>query len=308
MMQLGFGLPVSGSWATPANVTRFATRAEELGYHSLWTFQRLLVPADPGARASAPVYRSVLDPVTALGYAAAVTSRVRLGVAIWNLPFTAPVVIAKQLTTLDVLSDGRLDAGFGTGWSKEEFTAAGVPFERRGARADEFLRALEAIWTQDVVAFSGDFYEIPPSRIEPKPVQRPRPPILLGGAAEPALRRAGRAADGWISSSRADLASIGDSVAIIRAAAAEAGRDPERVRAVVRGSVQVREAGDPGRRPLTGSIAEIKADLDTLAGQGVTEVFADLNFNPGIGNVEVDAATATARAEEILEALAPAPA
>src|SRR3712207_901604 len=124
-MQLGFGLPVSGAWATPANVTRIATRAEQLGYASLWTFQRLLVPVGAQGRAAAPVYRSVLDPVVALGFAAAVTSRIRLGVAVWNLPFAAPVVTAKQLATLDVLSGGRLDAGFGSGWSPEEFTAAG---------------------------------------------------------------------------------------------------------------------------------------------------------------------------------------
>src|SRR4051794_36913793 len=304
-MQLGFGLPVSSAWATPANVARFATRAEQLGYHSLWTFQRLLVPADPSPRAAAPVYRSVLDPVVALGFAAAVTSRVRLGVAIWNLPFAAPVVIAKQLATLDVLSDGRLDAGFGTGWAAEEFAAAGVPFERRGARADEFLRAIEAIWTQDVVSFEGGFYQIPPSRIEPKPVQRPRPPILLGGTAEPALRRAGRAADGWISSSRADLSAIGGSIALVRQAAAEAGRDPERVRVVVRGVVKAGAGGNPDRRPLTGSLDEIRADLGMLAGHGVTEVFADLNFDPAIGNVDADPSASASRAEEILEALAP---
>ena len=116
-MLIGFGLPVSGAWAHPDAVQRFAVRAEELGYHSLWTFQRLLVGAeqqlDPG-------YRSVLDPLLPLAFAAAHTSRIRLGVAVVNLPFVSPTYLAKQAATLDVLSGGRLDLGLGVGWSPVE--------------------------------------------------------------------------------------------------------------------------------------------------------------------------------------------
>jgi probable F420-dependent oxidoreductase len=205
-MVLGFGVPVSGVWATPGNQVRLVQRAEALGYRTAWTFQRLLVPAEPepDPRSGMEVYRSVLDPVVSLAHLAGRTDRIRLGVAVLNMPFSSPALMAKQLTTLDILSGGRLDVGLGVGWSRVEFVASGVPYERRGARAEEFLRALRALWTDDVVEFAGEFYRIPPARAEPKPLQRPHPPVLLGGGAEPALRRAGRVADGWISASNAD--------------------------------------------------------------------------------------------------------
>ena len=136
-LTLGFGLPVAGSWARPEHVAMFARRAEELGYGSLWTFQRLLAPADAEMP---PQYRSVLDPVVPLAYAAAVTERVRLGTAIVNAPFYPPAILAKELTTVDVLSGGRLDVGLAVGWVPEEFTAAGVSAERRGARTGEVHR------------------------------------------------------------------------------------------------------------------------------------------------------------------------
>src|SRR4051812_5678998 len=124
-MQLGFALPVSGSWATPENVASIARDAESAGFHGLWTFQRWLVDDSQAA-----VYQSVLDPMIVLGYAAAMTSRARLGLAIVNGPFYSPVAIAKQLAALDVLSKGRLDAGIGLGWVPEEYAAAGVSMER----------------------------------------------------------------------------------------------------------------------------------------------------------------------------------
>src|SRR5215472_7074797 len=116
-MDIGFGAPVAGVWATPRNLTEFARRAERLGYRSLWTFQRLLVPREADM---APVYQSVLDPMVALGYAAAVTSAIRLGVAVINHPFASPAYLAKQAATVDVLSGGRLDLGIGIGWMPEE--------------------------------------------------------------------------------------------------------------------------------------------------------------------------------------------
>ena len=229
---LGFGLPVSGSWATPDVMRRTARRAEELGYASLWTFQRVLYPADGELELS---YRAVHDPVVPLALVAGQTDRIRLGTATVCAPFTAPALLAKTLTSLDVLSGGRLTVGLGIGWMSQEYTAAGVPFERRGARMDEYLRCLEALWTQDPVEFAGEFYTVPRSHRRPPPVQRPHPPVLLGGAAAPALRRAGRLAQGWISSSRQDLTRIGACVETVRDGAREAGRDPEAVRILVRG-------------------------------------------------------------------------
>jgi probable F420-dependent oxidoreductase len=302
-MHVGLGLPVAGAWASPDRLAHVATRAEQLGYHSLWTFQRLFVPADPQPE---PVYRSVLDPLIALSYAAARTTVIRLGVAIVNLPFVPPVHLAKQAASLDVLSGGRLDLGLGSGWSEPEFIASGADMARRGPRTAEYVRVLRELWSGSGAPHEGEFYRLPPGYQHPLPVQRPGPPILLGGSAPAALRRAGRLADGWISRSKANLSEIGDSVAVVRAAAAEAGRDPDAVRVVSRGPVQAGDAlPEAGRKPLTGSYAQIRADVDRLAEAGVTEVFHDLNWDPLIGAPDADPETAARRADEIIEALAP---
>lgn len=297
-MRIGFGLPVSGAWATPDNIVRFATRAEELGYDSLWTFQRLLVGSDQDL---APVYQSVLDPLTALAFTAAHTDRIRLGVAVVNFPFVPPVYLAKQAATVDLLSGGRLDLGLGSGWSAAEFSASGTTPERRGARAEEYLKVLDTVWRDEVSRFDGEFYTVPPSRVAPKPVQRPGPPVLLGGSVASALRRAGRAAAGWISRSTADLSRIGDDVAVVRAGAEEAGKDPSTVRVVCRGVLHLDQTGVP----LSGSYDQIRADARRLGEAGVTELFYDLNWDPLVGSPDVDHDAATRRAIEILEALAP---
>lgn len=301
-MKIGFGAPVSGAWATPEHLAHVARRAEELGYHSLWTFQRLLSPVDA---AWGEMYRAVNDPTVSLAYAAALTSRIRLGVAVVNLPFVAPVLLAKQFTTLDLLSGGRLDAGLGNGWSDEEYVATGATKQAVGRRADEFVRVLKLLWTEEVPEHRGEFYTVPPARMDPKPVQRPHPPILLGGASAGALRRAGRLCDGWVSSSRADPRRLGESIAIVREAAAQAGRDPDALRFVCRGVVRLGTVPGPERPPLTGGVDDIRADFAMLAAQGVTEVFVDLNFDPEIGSPDADPAASMARATETLELLAP---
>jgi probable F420-dependent oxidoreductase len=304
-MKIGFGAPVSGVWASPVNLASFAARAEQAGYHSLWTFQRLLVPVDSSME---PVYHSVLDPVVSLGYLAAITARIRLGVAVVNLPFVSPAVLAKQAATLDILSAGRLDLGLGAGWLPEEFYAAGASMDRRGARATEYVAVLRALWAGEVSQFSGEFYTIPAARVNPKPVQPGGPPVLLGGGAPAALRRAGRIADGWVTSSRANLSRIGEGIETVRSAARDAGRDPDAVRIICRGVVRAgAEATDShGRRLLlSGSYDQIRADAAWLAAQGVTELFYDLNWDPQIGSPTADPASATRRASEILAALSP---
>jgi probable F420-dependent oxidoreductase len=308
-VQLGFAVPLAGSWATPDNQVELGRRAEELGYASLWTFQRLLYPADPAASETpkrwSPVYRSVHDPLVSLAFLAAHTSRVRLGVAVVNMPWFSPLLLAKQATTLDTVSRGRLDLGIGLGWAPEEYEATGAPFDRRGARADDFIEALRTIWTQELIEVKSEFHHVPASLVEPKPVQRPHPPLLLGGSADAALRRAGRLCDGWVSSSGQDLTSIGSSIAVVTDAAREAGRDPATLRFVCRGAVRMRPGGAESRRPLTGSYDEVRGDLEVLAAQGVTEVFLDLNFDPEVGSVDADPADSMRRGHELLEALAP---
>jgi alkanesulfonate monooxygenase SsuD/methylene tetrahydromethanopterin reductase-like flavin-dependent oxidoreductase (luciferase family) len=206
-----------------------------------------------------------------------------------------------------VLARGRLDVGLGLGWAQPEFEAVGVALDTRVARLEETFAVLRALWAEDPVSFTGRFTQVPPSRFDPKPVQRPSPPLLIGGTAEPALRRAGRIADGWISSSRFDLRDLAKAVATIRAAAEEAGRDVDAQRFVVRGVLRLgEEVQDDGvRRPLTGSADAVHDDLDRLRGIGVTEVFLDLNFVPRVGSPDADAAGALDHAHEVLETFAP---
>jgi probable F420-dependent oxidoreductase len=301
-MQIGFAVPVAGSWATPANQVRVAQRAEELGYSGLWTFQRLIYPVKPESDRWAPVYKSVVDPLITLAFLAGLTQRIRLGVAIVNAPYFSPLLLAKQFTTLDLVSNGRLDAGIGLGWAPDEFAAAGAPYEKRGKRMEDFLKALDAILTTDPVNYHGEFYEIANAHVLPKAVQKPRPPFLLGGSSEPALRRAGRLADGWVSASRADLSALAPSIELVRSGAREAGRDPDKLRFITRGVVKVRAQREG---LLSGSYDDIRQDLADIAAQGVTEVFIDLNFDPEIGAVDADPVTSMRRAEEALEVFAP---
>jgi probable F420-dependent oxidoreductase len=305
-MQIGFGLPVSGAWATPANITRFAAEAERAGYASLWTFQRLLVPEGSGME---PVYQSVLDPIAAVSFAAAVTAQIRLGIAVINAPYVSPGYLAKQAATADVLSAGRLDLGIGLGWMPEEFALTGASMERRGARTTEYLRVLRCLWGEQPSEFKGEFYTVPRGSALPRPVQPGGPPILLGGTAPVALRRAGRISDGWLTSSRADLSRIAESIAVVRDAAAEAGRDPAAIRIICRGVVRWGEQANDregNRLLLSGGAEAIRDDLGWLEGKGVNEVFCDLNWDPQVGSPDADPSSAADRAATILDALAPA--
>lgn len=300
---LGFGLPISGAWATPATVRHVARRAEELGYDTLWTFQRTLSPVGTDL---GPGHASVLDPMIALSFAAACTTRIGLGTATVCAPFTPPALFAKATASLDVLSEGRLTVGVGMGWMPEEYATAGIPFARRGARFEEYLKCLLACWTEDPVEFAGEFYEVAPSHLAPKPVQRPHPPVLVGGTAEPALRRAGRLADGWIGSSSHDLRRIAHDVAIVRAGATEAGRDPDAVRILLR-VVPDLVASDPGpvRRPFHGTADQLLEDAAVVRREGVTEVLLDLNLSPRVGGSDVPTDAALDHVGRVLDALAP---
>jgi len=171
---------------------------------------------------------------------------------------------------------------------------------------DEYLRCLEALWTQDPVEFAGEFYTVPRSHVGPPPVQRPHPPVLLGGAAAPALRRAGRLAQGWICNSRQDLTNVGASIEMVRDGAREAGRDPGAVRIVVRGLVDLVDDDLGGqRRPLQGTREQVLDDLAALREQGVTEVFLDLNFSTRVNFPDVDAGAGLEYAERVLDAFGP---
>jgi probable F420-dependent oxidoreductase len=303
MPLLGFGLPVSGAWATRDTICSVARRAEDLGLSSLWTFQRMLRPVEVEL---GPWNDCVLDPVVALALAAAQTDRIHLGTATMCAPFLAPALLAKAMATLDVVSGGRVIVGLGLGWMPQEFVAAGIPFERRGARMDEYLRCLEALWTKDPVDFVGEFYTVPRSYVRPRPVQQPHPPVLLGGTAPAALRRAGRLAQGWISSSTQDHARLATDIRVVKAGAREGGRDPADVRIVAR-VVPDLVPSDPGpsRSPFHGTREQILHDLAVAGEQGVTDVLLDLNLSHQVSGPKVEPASAVDYAERVLEAFAP---
>ncbi len=286
-MKLGFSLPTAGAWATPDNQVRIAQQAEALGYHSLWVFQRLLYalkpkndyPPAPGPAWPKPFER-VVDPIVTLAYVAGATRRIRLGTSVLIMPFYAPIMLAKQLATLDVVSGGRLDVGLGIGWSRDEYDAVGVPFERRGQRADEFLRCLKTIWTEEVVEFQGEFYRVPRAKVEPKPLQKPHPPITIGGYGPAVVRRAVTLGDGF-NGGNMPMAQVVPLVEEVRAAALAAGKDPARLHIVCRGTFQVHVTPQgKERRPLWGTLNEIREDILRYRDAGLTELFLDGNFNP----------------------------
>ena len=187
MMKIGISLPQIGPQASPENLVSVARRAEELGYDSVWVLERLLWPVNPQEPYPASpdghlpeTYQIVFDPLETLAFVAAHTTRVQLGTSVIVLPYHTPIHLARRISTIDALSGGRVAVGVGAGWSRDEFEAAGTPFERRGARSDEFLEAMIALWTKDPVGFDGKFYHIPESKIGPKPVQKPHPHLRRG--------------------------------------------------------------------------------------------------------------------------------
>jgi probable F420-dependent oxidoreductase len=277
-MELGVALPTSGALATPQNIVRVAQEAERLGYAAVWTYERLLRPLgdvdQPGGppRPLPDVYRLVYEPLETLTYVAAVTQRIKLGTSVIDALFHPPVVLARRLATLDQFSGGRVIAGLGQGWMAQEFEAAGVPIRRKGAGLDEVIAAMRACWGPDPVAYEGRFYRIPPSEVNPKPVQA-HLPILLGSMTPAGVQRAARVADGLNPIAFSEEMLLGLTTAF-RQAAEAAGRDPASLTVVARANVPVtREPLGDDRPYLGGSPKQIADDVARLEGTGVDHVF-----------------------------------
>jgi probable F420-dependent oxidoreductase len=281
-MRIGLGLPHYGSLATVDALVEVSRAAEAMGYDSLWTGDRLFVPVRPSnpypnaGGVIPPQFATFLDPLAALTFAAAHTERVRLGMSTLNVLWYPPVVLARTLTTLDILSRGRVDAGFGIGWMRDEYTAVNVPWERRGARLDETLDLLEKIWTSELVHHDGPLFTVVPTPIEPKPVQRPRPPILLPGFTRQAMRRVARRADGWLAVG-APPSVLGYHWSTIRREAEDAGRDPAEIRFIVRMNPHLAdEKAEAEKVPSKGTMDQVIAYARSLVEVGADEVFIDL--------------------------------
>ena len=281
-MKIGCTLPQCGALASRENLIRVAQRAEELGYDSVWVLERLLWvvnPRDPylpSPDGSWPAsFQNVFDPIETLTFVAAHTRNVRLGTSALVLPYHQPVQLARRLATLDVLSDGRLEICGGVGWARDEFEAVGVPFERRGARADEVLEAMIAVWTRDPVSFEGQFYRIPESKIGPKPAQQPRPPLYLAGFGQYTFDRIVKFADGWNPAVVRDFDSFEAQVKQLQETAERAGRPEMEVVLTTVPFVMENSMGHV-RRPMTGTLDELREDIKHLGRIGVTHIIFSL--------------------------------
>lgn len=285
-MEYGFSVPTRGPMATPANMALLAKRGEGMGFEIINVSDHIVIP-----RAIASTYPysptgefagtgECLEQLTTLSFLAGQTSSVRLLSSVMVLPHRSPVLTAKILATIDVLSGGRLTVGCGVGWMKEELEAIGAPpYEERGRVGDEYIRAFKELWTSASPSFKGDYCEFDDILFEPKPVQKPHPPIWIGGESPPALRRAARLGDAWYpigSNPRFPVSNAkeyADSVARVRRYAEEAGRDPYEIGLAYNpGWYNDREAErgpDGQRRTFTGTPQQVADDIKTFEELGV---------------------------------------
>jgi probable F420-dependent oxidoreductase len=286
-MRAGFSVPNGGPIATVEAVFKIATRAEELDYQTLWTFERLLCAVNPqnpypgtpdGSWPS--VFRRILDPLDTLTFVAAHTKKIFLGTSVLDIPYYNPVTLARRLTTIDYLSNGRLRVGLGLGWSQDEMDATGASMKQRGPMAEEFLRVLTAIWTQNPVEFDGKFFKLPKSYIDLKPVQKPHPRIYLAAFAPAALSRLARLADGW-NPTGVPIAGMAQMFSSIKQMATEAGRDASSLEMIVRANLHITEKPlGTDRHIFAGTLDQIKEDTAACRELGAHEV----HFDPGFGS------------------------
>jgi probable F420-dependent oxidoreductase len=283
-MRAGALAPHMGAYSSPEFIVQAARQAEEQGYHSIWVAERVLYPLNPRTPyggtpdGSLPdFYKRVFEPIETLTWIAAHTKTIRVGTSVLNMPFHNPVMLAKRLTTLDVVSGGRLDVGFGQGWSQDEFEAVGAPPKGKAERADELVEVLKKMWGPDPVSHDGRFFKVAPSIVQPKPVQQPRPPIYMAAFTPGALARVARLADGWLPTG-IPLSGIEGMMGQLRDMASQAGRDPAALKLQVLGHVYLTDnpLGDD-RADFTGSLEQIKSDVERARAIGANELI----MNPG---------------------------
>jgi probable F420-dependent oxidoreductase len=291
-MDFGINLLTRGITGDPTGLVAMAGKAEALGFAHVTANDHIVVPnriasrypytptgAWPGARVG-----ECLEQLTVLGFLAAATSRVRLVTSVMVVPQRPAVLAAKALATVDVLSRGRLTVGVGVGWLDEEFRAvAAPPFAERGEVTDEFLAAFHELWTSEAPRFTGTHVSFADIRFNPKPVQKPRPPIWVGGEGRVALRRVARLGDGWYpvgSNPREPLdtpARYAEKREMLGAELAKAGRDPRAIALAYLASGRCQpgeqKAADGRRQPYTGRAADVAADIAGFASAGVGHFF-----------------------------------
>ena len=291
-MRLGYVIPQVGADVGPESVRECVGLAEQLGYDSLWVLDRLLFPVNPrepypatadGALPEA--YQRVLDPLALLAYAASQSRTLSLGTSILNLPWYNPVLLGRQLATIDVLSGGRLCLGTGTGWCPEEYEAAGIAWDERGRRTDEAIEVLRKLWRESPVSHQGDFFNVAESVVDLKPVKGDIP-IYMAAFTPPALRRVAKQGSGWMPVGLPIPAMV-EMFDGLRQMADAAGRSGDELELVVRANVTVlpADAGDQ-RVPFVGSLEEIQADIAATREAGAHQLLFDPQFSPDVGGAD----------------------
>jgi probable F420-dependent oxidoreductase len=293
-VEFGFALPGRGPLATPDVILKMAAKADALRYASLFVTDHVALPASsaksvypysPSGQFPGGARQDYLEPLAMLAHLAHATRHVRLGTSVLVVPYRNPVVTAKMLATIDVLSHGRVILGAGVGWLAEEFEAlASPPFAQRGPVTDEYLTLMRTAWTTDPVTFEGRHYRIKDVHVLPKPVQTRGIPVWIGGHTDAALRRVARLGDGWHPiGNRPPAMLLPDEYAAkakqLAAYAHAAGRDPKDITLTLRVPMQVRAprakalAGE--RPPFQGTAAEVRGDIDRYAALGVRHFVFD---------------------------------
>ena len=293
-MEFGFSLPGRGPLAGIDVVLKLAEKADALRFDSLFVTDHIVMPAS-SAKSVYPYTTSgqfpgglaqdYLEPLATLSHLAHATKRAKLGISVLVIPYRNPLLAAKMLATIDVLSKGRVILGAGVGWLREEFEALGAPpFEERGAVTEEYIKLIRAAWTTDPVSFEGKHYSVRDVHVLPKPVQRGGIPVWIGGHTGAAVRRAGAIGDGWHPIGMRPPAMLGPEeygakVEELRASARRAGRDPKSITLTIRVPMEVRgkntkaAAGD--RPPFQGTAEEIAADIRRYQALGVSHFVFD---------------------------------
>ncbi|HKA92462.1 MAG TPA: LLM class F420-dependent oxidoreductase [Acidimicrobiia bacterium] len=273
-MKFGILFANVGPYVQPEMAASLGRIAEEHGFESIWTVEHVVVPGDyqseypysPTGRMPGPEESPIPDPLIWLTWVGAATTSLRLATGILILPQRNPVILAKELATLDVLSGSRVELGVGVGWLREEFDALGVPFEERGARTDEYIEALRCLWRDDEPCFVGRYANFDRAKSYPKP-PRGTIPIHVGGHTMPAARRAGRLGDGFFPGRSTDD-ELGPLIETMRASAKDNGRDPDAIEVTAGGALDldgVRRFGDLGVDRIV--LPPLGWDLDTLREQ-----------------------------------------
>ena len=281
---VGIALPQYGTIASPKTILLVAEEAEKMGLASLWVSDRLLLPTKPKDTFDGDpwpeIFATVYDPIETLTYVAARTRKVKLGTSVLSALFQNPVTLARRFANLDNLSDGRAIAGIGQGDFRDEFEAANVPIKRRGRGFEEFVKAMRAVWGPDPVSFTGDFYNIPESRIGPKPVQSGGIPLLLGAFAPASMERAARIADGIMPAAARSttIEKLSQTINDFHDMVGRAGRKPEEMKWILRvHNPLVEEKATEPPALLGGTPQQAAKDFLRVKELGIDHVFYDMN-------------------------------